>query len=287
MAVLYFGDPRGALALLERGVGLCGVVHGRRGGPGWRRLVPRLSATPRWMLPDLDDPEVQAALAALGPELLVAGFYPRLIPRGVLGLAPGINVHPSDLPRWRGPDPTHWTIRAGDETTALCVHRLTLGLDEGDVLVREAVSVGARETAGRLADRLEARGAELLAEVAARWVGGEVLAATPQRGEPTWAPMADGDELEIDWTRSALEVDRLVRASTPDPGAFTGIGDELLVVHAGRPVEAGRFESLPAGTPFVRDDRPHLRCGAGAYRLDRLVLGRTRLSGKAFARLLV
>ena len=168
MAVLYFGDPQGALALLERGVPVCGVVHGRRGGPGLRRLLPRLGAVPRWHRPDLEDPAVVGALGALHPTLLVAGFYPRRIPASVLALAPGVNVHPSDLPRWRGPDPTHWTIRAGDTRTAVCVHWLTDGLDEGDVLLREPVEVEPRESAGHLAERLETLGAQRLADVAAR-----------------------------------------------------------------------------------------------------------------------
>jgi methionyl-tRNA formyltransferase len=285
--VLYFGDPRGALALLDRGVTPAGVVHGRRGGPGWRRLLPRVADLPRWITPNLNDPAVVAELAALRPKLLVACFYPRRIPQPVLDLAPGLNVHPSDLPRWRGPDPVHWTLRAGDADTALCVQWLAAGLDEGDVLTRERVAIEPRESGGHLADRLEALGAVRVAEVAVRVLAGDALPATPQSGEVTWAPLADPDDLEIDWTRPAAEVDRLVRASAPDPGAFTGIGDELVVVFAGRPAEAGAFEVLPPGTPFVRGGEAFVRCGEGAYKLTRLQLGRRRLGGRDFARLLV
>ncbi len=285
--VLYFGDPRGALALLGRGLTLCGVVHGRRGGPGWRALVPRLGGVPRWTRPDLADPRVLGALAATAPTRIAAGFYPRRIPGPVLALAPGLNVHPSNLPRWRGPDPTHWTIRAGDTHTAICVHELTEGVDEGDVLVRESVGVRPRESAGALAARLEARGAELLAETVARLAGGEVVPAVPQAGEITWAPLVADDDLEIDWTLPAEELDRLVRAAAPEPGAYTGIGDELLVVLAGRPVPVGAFDALGPGTPFVTGGRPHIRCGAGALRLDRVRLGRRLMSGHALARLLV
>ncbi len=287
MPALYFGDPQGALALLDRGVPVCGVVHGRRGGPGWRRLLPRLAGVPRWQRPDLDDPATLAALRALQPTLLVAGFYPRRIPAAVLALAPGINVHPSDLPRWRGPDPTHWTVRAGDRQTAVCVHWLTSGLDEGDVLLRQTVEVGARESAGRLAERLEALGADRLADVATRLHAGESIEAVPQAGEVSWAPLVDADTLEIDWHTTAQEVDRLVRASAPIPGAYTGIGDELLVVFSGRAVDAGVFESLPPSTPYVLSGRAYIRCGVGAYRLDRVQLGRTRCGGRELARLLV
>lgn len=291
MKVLYFGDPRGALALLDRGITPVGLVHGRRGGPGQRTLAGRLKAIdplPRWTRPDLDDPAVVAALARLAPDLIVAAFYPRRIPKAVLDLAPGINVHPSDLPRWRGPDPCTWAIRSGDAATALCVHRLTEGLDEGDILVREPVPIGPRATSGSLAERMEARGAALIAEVAARLAAGEAIEARPQVGAPTWAPLIDDDDWEIDWTAPAAEVDREVRAAAPDPGAFTGLGDELLVILRGAPVSAGRFETLPPGNPFVTGGRFHIRCGAGgAYRLDRVRLGRRALTGRALAALFV
>lgn len=287
MTVLYFGDPRGALALLDRGVTLTGMVHGRRGGPGWATLLRRIDGVPRWHLPDLADPAVVAAFAAGAPRLIVACFYPRRIPAPVLAIAPGLNAHPSDLPRWRGPDPCAWAIRAGDDHTAICIHRLTEGLDEGDVLVREQSPIGARETGGELADRLEARGAALIAEVAAQWLAGAAPTPKPQVGTPTWAPLLPDNAWEIDWRQPAVEVDRLVRAAAPEPGAFSGLGDELLVVLRGAVADGGRFEALEAGTPFVRGGQVFLRCGEGAYRLDRVRLGRRSLTGRALAGLLV
>jgi methionyl-tRNA formyltransferase len=287
--VLYFGDPRGALALLARGVELVGLVHGRRGGPGRAALVPRVRHLPRLTLPDLNDPAIVARLATLRPKLIVAAFYPRRIPRPVLDIAPGLNVHPSALPRFRGPDPCGWTIRAGDTETAVCVQHLADGLDEGDVLLREVHAVGPRETAGTLADRLEARGAELIAEVAVEWLAGRAPAAVPQTGEVTWAPMMAPDDAEVDFTRPAVEVDRFVRAANPWPGAFTGIGEanELLLLHAVTPVDAGRFRVLPPGTPYVREGVAHIRCGDEAVRLDRLTLGKHRLTGARLADLLL
>lgn len=286
MSVLYFGDPLGAHALLDRGVTLVGVVHGRPGGMGRRDLPRRLAGVPRWTTPDLADPAIVEALAALRPTLIVAAFYPRRIPPAVLALAPGINVHPSDLPRWRGPDPCHWALRSGDRHTALCVQWLAEAFDAGDVLTREPVAIGPRESCGHLAARLERAGAQRIAEVAVRLLAGEPLPATPQTGEVTWAPQVDPDDLEIDWTQPAATVDHLVRASAPDPGAFTGIGDELLIVFSGTPVAADRFAALPPGTPFVRRGVAHIVCGEGAYRLGHLVLGRRRMTGRQLAELL-
>ena len=104
-------------------------------------------------------------------------------------------------------------------------------------------------------------------------VAGERFTPQPQVGEVTWAPLVDPDDVEVAWTQPAEIVDRLVRAAAPDPGAFTGIGDELLVIYSGTPVAAGRFAGLAPGTPFVRGGVAHIKCGEGAFRLGWLRLG--------------
>ena len=103
----------------------------------------------------------------------------------------------------------------------------------------------------------------------------------------TWAPMVDADHWEIDWSNSAPQVDAFVRAALPEPGAYTGIGDELLVVLNARPVDAGAFASLQPGTPFVRGGLLNIRCGEGALSLRRVRLGRRMVAGQALARLFV
>ena len=287
MSILYLGDPAGALALLDRGLSLSGVVHGRRGGKGLRRLLPRLKDIPRWHLPDLEKNEVVEALAGTKPTLIVACFYPKLIPRSVLDLAPGINVHPSPLPRWRGPDPCTWSIRAGDEHTATSVHWLTEGLDEGDLLRQVTHVIGKRETTGHLAARMEADGAKQIAEVAELLIKGEPPESWPQDGTVTWAPMLEADDWEVDWTQEADTVDRFIRAALPEPGAFTGLGDELMVIHSAGVASAGAFDALPPGTPFIRDGLVHIRCGSDAICLRRVRVGRRLLNGHAFAELFV
>ena len=98
--------------------------------------------------------------------------------------------------------------------------------------------------------------------------------------------MVEPDEWEIDWSMPAQTVDQMIRAARPDPGAYTGIGDELLVIHHATPTDSGRFGELPPGTPYVRDSRVHIVCGDGALRLNRVRLGRRILNGAEFAELL-
>ena len=287
MRILYFGDPAGALALLDKEMEVVGVVHGRPGGRLRRALVPRVRHLPRWHLPDLNNDSIYEAIASTRPDLTVAYFYPHRIPQRILDLCPGINVHPSALPRWRGPDPCTWTIRAGDVETEICVHWLTEGIDEGDVLDRHPVAVRPRETSGMLAARLEKEAAQRIAHVAELIQSGNQPEATAQSGTVTWAPILEPDDWEIDWTQPAEIVDRWVRAASPEPGAFTGIGEELLVIYGGRAVEAPRFDSLEPGTPFVMGGRAHIRCGVGAYRVDRVCIGRRFLTGRQFTQLLI
>ena len=99
--------------------------------------------------------------------------------------------------------------------------------------------------------------------------------------------MLEADEWEVDWTQDADTLDRFIRAALPEPGAFTGLGDELLVIHRARVASAGAFGALPPGTPFIRDGLVHIRCGSDAICLQRVRVGRRLLTGHAFAELFV
>ncbi|MBU0551142.1 methionyl-tRNA formyltransferase [Myxococcota bacterium] len=287
MSVLYFGDPEGALALLDAGVSLCGVVHGRPGGRGRLALLRRVGDLPRFVGLDLKSPAAVSRLAALQPTRLVSGFYPHLIPAPILALAPGVNVHPSLLPRWRGPDPCGWTLRAGDAEAGMTVHVLTEALDEGPILATRRVPILPHESCGHLAERLEPLSALFLAEIVARLEAGEVITPRPQGEGATWAAQLSPDALEIDWAKPAEAVYGWIRAAAPDPGAFTGLEGELLVVYSGRVVESGAFAALPPGAPFIQGGALTIRCGdAASLRIGRARLGRKATSGRALARLL-
>ena len=290
MGILYFGDPQGVLQLLEDRIEIVGIVHGRIGGPSWRKLFAFMKSNnvsiPRWRRPDLNDPTIVAALSKTQPELLVSCFYPDLIPPDVLALAPGLNVHPSDLPQWRGPDPIIHTILSGQSKTAICIHELVPELDAGDIYHRVSVPVDPKSDAGALSESLEAKGADMMAKFAAGWQRTGAKQAKAQSGPVTWAPQRDEDWWEIDWSRPAIEVERFIRAAYPHPGAYTGIGDELLVVQKASVAYADHFSTLPSGTPFTRDGELFIKCGDEALCIHWLKLGRRKMRGANFARLL-
>jgi methionyl-tRNA formyltransferase len=155
-----------------------------------------------------------------GAELGVEVAFGQLLPPSLLEAVPHgfVNVHFSLLPRWRGAAPVERAMLAGDTETGVCIMALEAGLDTGPIYARERTSIGGTETAGELRARLVALGTDLLVATLPH-VPSAVPA--PQVGPPTYADKLSVDEFEIDWTRPAVELARMVRAGNPRPGAWT------------------------------------------------------------------
>lgn len=158
-----------------------------------------------------------------GADLGVVVAFGRIIKPHVLAAVPMVNLHFSDLPRWRGAAPVERAILAGDEETAVCVMDVEEGLDTGGVHAREVVSISADETADELRARLVDIGARLLVETLERGLGDP----EPQVGEPTYADKIQPEELRLDWTRPAVELHRTVRVGD----AWTTFRGARLKVH--------------------------------------------------------
>ncbi len=229
--------------------------------------------------PSLRPAQVQAEFAALGADVAVVVAYGLLLPQAILD-APRrgcLNIHASLLPRWRGAAPIQRAIMAGDRETGICIMQMEAGLDTGPVLLCRATPIGPGETAGELHDRLSAMGAELIVEALARL---DDLTPVPQPEEGvTYAARIDKAEARLDWTRPAVEVERLIRGLSPFPGAWTMIGGERVKILGARP-EAG--EGAPGE---VLDARLKVACGSGAVRLTRLQrAGRSAQDADSFLR---
>ena len=208
--------------------------------------------------------EAQAEFAALQADVAVVVAYGLILPQPVLD-APArgcLNIHASLLPRWRGAAPIHRAILAGDAETGVCIMRMEAGLDTGPVLLTRRTPIGAEETTGDLHDRLSVLGAGAVTEALDRL---DDLAAVPQpEAGVTYAAKIDKAEAEVDFTRPADQVDRLIRALSPFPGAWCRIvaGDtsERLKLLRSR-VVAGR------GRPGERLGGTVIACGTGAVEI--------------------
>lgn len=190
---------------------------------------------PVYQPPTLRAPEAQAELAALQADVMVVAAYGLILPQAVLDIPRKVggygclNIHASLLPRWRGAAPIHRAILAGDTKTGVAIMQMEAGLDTGPVLLETFTSIGARETTGQLHDRLARLGAEAAVHVLTQLARGKELAAATQPAHGiTYAHKITPEEAQVDWSASAVEVDRKIRAFNPVPGAWTTWNGEKL-----------------------------------------------------------
>ncbi len=201
---------------------------------------------------------VQQMYAAHAADIAVVVAYGLILPQVVLDMPRlgCLNIHASLLPRWRGAAPIHRAVMAGDAEAGICIMRMEAGLDTGPVLMRQAIPIGAEDTTGDLHDRLATLGASMVVETLTNLPH---LTVVPQAMDGvTYAAKIDKAEARIDWTRSAIEVDRQIRGLSPFPGAWCQIGDERvkllrcrLAKGAGRPGQVLHGLTIACGTGAV------------------------------------
>ncbi len=173
-----------------------------------------------------------AMLKSCAPDLCVTAAFGQLLSQEILDIPPlgTINVHSSLLPKHRGSAPINWSIIKGDAVTGVTTMFTDKGMDTGDILLMRETPIGPAENAGELTDRLAVMGAQLLIETIRALEAG-TLARTPQdHAAATYEPKMDKELGRIDWSKSAQELDWLVRGTTPWPGAFTTLGEQTIKV---------------------------------------------------------
>ncbi len=191
----------------------------------------------------LRDPDAFDALAALKPDLIVVAAYGQILRPNVLALpAHGcINVHASLLPRWRGASPITAAILAGDPLTGVTIMQMDEGMDTGPILSQRAEVIRPEDTTGSLGQRLGELGADLLMETLPCYLEGKIRPKPQPEHGVTLCRLVKKEHARIDWTRAAAEIERMVRAYQPWPGAFTTWAGQQLKIGAAS-VAAGEAE---------------------------------------------
>ncbi|QJR08976.1 Methionyl-tRNA formyltransferase [Usitatibacter rugosus] len=273
MRVVFAGTPPFAVAALEallaagHDVPLVLTQPDRPAGRGLRLTASAVSECAArhglalYKPPSLKLPESQGPIREAMPDVMVVAAYGLILPAAVLAM-PGkgcINIHASLLPRWRGAAPIQRAILAGDPETGVCIMQMETGLDTGPVLLERSIPIAPRDTAAGLTRSLAALGAEALVDALGRL---ESLAPKPQDAtRATYAAKIDKSEARIDWTRSARDVDRQIRAFNPVPGAETTWKGQSLKIWEALPATG----SGPPGT--LLGSGPEglvIACGEGA-----------------------
>lgn len=215
--------------------------------------------------------EVQQALAALQPDLMVVVAYGLLLPQAVLDIPRlgCINSHASLLPRWRGAAPIQRALEAGDHESGVTVMQMEAGLDTGPMLLKAVTPISHEDTGGSLHDRLAVLGAAAVIQAIDGLASGSLSGEVQDDALATYAHKLSKDEARLDWSRPAIELERAIRAFNPWPVCHTLLGGESLKV-----LEARLAEGRGAAGEIIAASRDGLlvACGEGALSLQRIQL---------------
>ena len=235
LRIIFAGTPDFAArhldALLSSGHNVVGVFtqpdrpagRGKKLMPSPVKVLAEDKGLPVFQPVSLRPQENQQLVADLQADVMVVVAYGLILPKAVLEMPRlgCINVHGSLLPRWRGAAPIQWAVINGEKVSGVTTMQMDEGLDTGDMLEKVEITLDKKETGGSLFDKLSAKGAALCVHTLAELEKGTI---TPQKqGESTteYAKMLNKKSGEIDWTKTAVEIERLIRGLNPWPSAYT------------------------------------------------------------------
>lgn len=283
LRIVFAGTPEFAAqhlqALLDAGQAIVAVYTqpDRPAGRGQKLMpspVKQLASQhniPVYQPPTLRNADAQAELQALQADLMVVVAYGLILPQAVLDMPRlgCINSHASLLPRWRGAAPIQRAIEAGDAESGVTVMQMEAGLDTGPMLLKVVTSISAEDTGGSLHDRLAELGSQAVVEAVGKLQAGTLNGEVQDDTLATYAHKLNKEEARIDWTRPALELERLVRAFHPWPICHSSLESAAIKIHAAR---VGAGQGIPGQIISASKDGLEVACGEGSLLLTRLQL---------------
>lgn len=295
MRVIFAGTPEIAIpsfqAIIAAGHEICAVITrpDARAGRG-----KKLSASPvadmardlhlPLLQPRVADDDFVAQVRALEADVAAVVAYGMLLPQALLDAVPGgwINLHFSLLPRWRGAAPVQHALLAGDHETGATTFRIVRALDAGPIYRTLTTRIEPHETTGDLLARLGEAGAPLLADTLADVAAGVEPVEQSSEGI-TLAPKVNPNDVRIDWTAPAAEINQQVRAANPEPGAWTSLGGEHFLILDVAPTDLRM--GLAPGEMHANKRTLVVGTGLGALELKQVKpFGRKLMAGADWAR---
>jgi len=295
MKIVFAGTPEFAVPtlkmLLDGPHEVCAVYtqpdrpagRGQKLKPSPVKQLAQAHGVPVFQPTALKDPEEQERLRSHKADLMVVVAYGLILPKSILDIPRlgCVNVHASLLPRWRGAAPIQRAILAGDEVTGVTIMTVEPRLDAGPMLHKKSCSIAPLETAGELHDRLAQIGAEALAEVLPEIEAGTVRPEVQDETQVTYAAKLEKDEARLDWTMTATDLERRIRAFNPWPVAETLYRGDVLRIWLAESMDEP--VGTEPGTVLDRDRTLDVATGSGVLRLLEVQLpGGRRMPAQAF-----
>lgn len=221
-------------------------------------------------------------------DIIVVVAFGQILPKEILTMPRYgcINVHASLLPKYRGAAPIQWAVINGEPVTGVTTMRMDEGLDTGDMILKEEVVLTPEETGGSLFERLAQTGAELCLKTLAAIEDGTAVYTPQDHTKATHTTMIKKQLGEIDWNKSAEELERLIRGLNPWPSAYTHLnGKTLKIWKAAVKEQEGNSQTEPGSVAEVTKDGLAVQTGQGLLKLLEVQLeGKKRMSIDAFLR---
>lgn len=237
MRIIFMGTPDFAVpslqALIDINYDIVGVVtkvdNTRRGSRGLKSMAPPVKELAQaYNIPVFQpeklskDPDMIQKIAELDPDVIVTCAYGQMLPKSLLDIPKygTINVHGSLLPKYRGAAPIHWAIINGENKTGITTMFTEIGMDTGDMLLKEEIDIPIDMTVGELHDKMSLLGADTLIRTLKALENGTLKPEKQDDGQATYAPKIEKDTGIIEWEQPSLKIHNRVRGTTPWPGAY-------------------------------------------------------------------
>ena len=235
------------------------------------------------------DPEFVELLRKMSPDVMVVAAFGQILPKEVLDIPRlgCINVHASLLPKYRGSAPIQWSVINGDRTAGVTTMQMDVGMDTGDMLEKAEIELAPDETGGSLFDRLAVLGAELIQSTLRKAEAGELHPEKQNEEEATHAAMLTKEMGDIDWSKDAESIERLIRGLNPWPSAFSALDGKVIKIWKAQvlPENASSGKKEAGEVVAVSKTAFDVKTGKGLLRILELQpSGKKRMAADAFLR---
>jgi methionyl-tRNA formyltransferase len=203
--------------------------------------------------------EISSKIATLAPDLIIVAAYGQLISKSILDIPRlgCLNLHPSLLPKYRGPSPIQTAILNGDKTTGVTIILMDEKIDHGPIISQKEITIASDENYQTLEKKLAETAADFLIEILPRYIQGEIKPQTQDESKASYTKILTRQDGQIDWNKSAQEIERMVRAFYPWPGAWTYFNSQRVKILKAKAIEkkeivdAKKELILPTGEGFL------------------------------------
>lgn len=219
-------------------------------------------------------------------DIFVVAAFGQILPKSILDMPKHgcINVHASLLPKYRGAAPIQWAVINGDAVTGVTIQQMDIGVDTGDILLAKELAIEADETGGGLFDKLAVVGAEACLDAMEQIASGTVTRTPQNHEEATHVSMISKEFGNIDWNKSAVEIERLIRGLNPWPSAYTKLDGKTFKIWKAK-VDEQSIDAKPGTIVSVEKNAFKVQTGDGLLTLLEVQLeGKKRMEAGAFLR---